>query len=60
MFDSQLTFEDHVRSVSHVSANWYFEVGEACVCGHLCIPSLLLCICFHNPRVLFSCVGVSC
>ena len=37
--------------------NWYFEIGEACLCGHLCVASLLLCICSYNPWVLFSGVG---
>ena len=31
--------------------NYYFENGEACLCGHLCIASLLLCICSPNPWV---------
>ena len=44
--------------VSHVSDNWYFEVSETYICGHICVTSLLLCICSHNPWVLFSDVGV--
>ena len=44
-FDSRLTIEYHVR----LSKNWYFDVGEACLCGHLCVASLLLCICSNNP-----------
>ena len=54
-FDSMPIFDDHVRGiVLCLSANWYFEVGEACLCGHLCVTSLLLCICSPNIRVLFS------
>ena len=45
---------------SCVSENWYFEVGETDICGHLCVTSLLFCIGSQNPWVLFSCVGVSC
>ena len=37
-FDSKLTFKDHVLGVvSRVSENWYFEVGETYICGHLCV-----------------------
>ena len=43
-----------------LSKNWYFEVGEACLCEHLCVASLLLYICSPNPWVLFSGVGVCC
>ena len=53
-FDSGLTFKDHLHGiVSRVSKSWYFEVGETCLCGHLCVASLLLCICPANPFVLF-------
>ena len=38
----------------------FFEVGETYICGHLCVTSLLFCICSPNPGVLFSDVGVSC
>ena len=31
-----------------LSKNWYFEVSEGCLCGHLCVASLLLCNCFPN------------
>ena len=49
-FDSKLTFEDSVRSiVSRVSKIICFEAGEACLCGHICAASLLLCICSPNP-----------
>ena len=41
-----------------LSENWYFEVGEACLCGYLCVTSLILCICFPNHWVLFTGVGV--
>ena len=43
-----------------LSMNWYFEVGEACISGHLGVASLLLCICSPNPWVLFSGVWVYC
>ena len=43
-----------------LSKNWYFEVGEACFCGYLCVASLLLCICSLSPWVLFSGVRVCC
>ena len=62
-FDSKLTFEDHVLGycLSCLSKNWYFEVGEACLCGHLYVAlllrSLLLFVATINPCVLFSCVG---
>ena len=46
--------------VSCVSVNWYFEVGEACLWGHICVTSLLRWICSPIPRALFSYVGVSC
>ena len=43
------------------SENWYFEVGEMYICGHLCVTSLLFCICSPNPPwELFSGVGISC
>ena len=49
-FGTKLTFEDHVRGiVSLVSKNWYFKVGETCLCGYLCVASLLLCISSPNP-----------
>ena len=49
-FDNRLTFEDHVLGiVSRVSQRIGFEVGEACLCGHLCGASLLQCICSPNP-----------
>ena len=34
---------------------WWIDI-----CGHLCVTSLLFCICSPNPWVLFSGVGVSC
>ena len=43
-----------------LSENWYFEAGETIICWHLCVASLLFCICSPNPWVLFSGVGVSC
>ena len=46
--------------LSCLSKNWYFEVGEECLCGHLNVASLLLCICSPNSWVLFSGVGISC
>ena len=49
-----------VVMVTSVSMNWDFEVGEACLCGHLCVVSLLLCICSPNPWVMFSGAGVCC
>ena len=62
-FDSRLTFEDHVRCIYRLlclSKNCYFEVGEACLCGYLCVVSLLLCIFSLNPWVLFSGVRDCC
>ena len=45
----RLTFEDHVHAAWYclpcLSKNWYFEFGEECLCGYLCVASLLLCIC---------------
>ena len=41
----------------YFSENCYFEVGEARLCRHLCVTSLLLCICSPNRWVLFSSVG---
>ena len=42
MFDSKLTFEDHVLGIVFlVSENWYFKVGETYIRGHLCVTSLL-------------------
>ena len=32
-----------------LSENWYFEVGDAYISGHLCVTSLLFCICSPNP-----------
>ena len=32
-----------------LSKNWYFEVCEACLVGHFCVDSLLLCNCSPNP-----------
>ena len=46
--------------LSCLSRNLYFEGGEASPCGHHCVTSLLLCICSHNPWILFSGVGVCC
>ena len=50
-FDSKLTFDDHVRCiVSSVSQRIvFFLVGEVCLCEHLCVASLQLCICSSNP-----------
>ena len=51
-FDSKLTSEDHVPVIfsrASLCENWYFEVGEACLCGHLCVASFLLSVCFPNP-----------
>ena len=61
-FNSRPTFEE-VRAwycLSCLSKNWHFEVGEACLCGHLCVTSLLLAISSLNPWVLFSRVWVCC
>ena len=60
-----LTSSSHLKTMcvvclSCLSKNWYFEVGEACLCEHLCVASLLLCICSPNPRVLFYSMGVCC
>ena len=49
-----------VYCVSCLTETWYFEVGEACLCGHLCDNSFLLCICSCDPSVLFPGVEVSC
>ena len=59
-FDSKLTFEDPRGIASGVPQGIGIEVGEACLCGHLFVTSLLLCICSPNTRVLFSSVGVCC
>ena len=32
-----------------LSKKWYFEVGEACLCGYLYVAPLL-CICSPNPK----------
>ena len=50
-FDSKLAFEVHVRGIvsPRLKENWYFEVGEAYLFGHLYATSLLLYICSHNP-----------
>ena len=56
-FDSMLKFEENVGGiVSRVSQRLVslkdtrcFEVGEVCLCGHLCVASLPLCICSPNP-----------
>ena len=37
-----------------LSKNWYFQDGDACLCEHLSVASLLLCICSTNPSVLVS------
>ena len=51
-FDNKLTFKDHVYyNVLCLSKNYYFEVGEVCLWGHLCVTSLQLCICSPNPSV---------
>ena len=34
-----------------ISEKWYVEVCETYICGHLCVTSLLLCICFPNRWV---------
>ena len=39
--------------VSHVAKNGYYEAGEACLSGDLCVTSLLLCICY--PSVVLLC-----
>ena len=56
---SKVLQQAHLRRtcLTCLSQNWYFEVGEACLCGHVCVASLLLCICTPNPWVLFSGVG---
>ena len=60
-FDSWLTSKKIAwYCLSCLSKNWYFEVGEVCRCEHLCVASLLLCICSLNPWVLFLDVGVCC
>ena len=48
-FASRLMFEVAWYCLSCLSKNWNFEVGEACLCGHLCVASLLLCICSPYP-----------
>ena len=49
-FDSRFTFEDHVRGiVSRVSQRIGILRLMKCLCGHLCVASLLLCICSPNP-----------
>ena len=42
-FQCRLIFEDHLHGIVPCvfSKNWYFEVGEACLCGYLCVASLL-------------------
>ena len=37
-----------------LSENWYFEVGEVYICGHLCVTSLLFCNCSPNLWEFFS------
>ena len=45
--------------VCRVSENWYFEVGEACLCGHLCVASLLLFIFFFQSlSIVLRCGGL--
>ena len=45
-FDSMLSVRKPCEwyCFSCCSENWYFVVGESCLCGHLCLTSLLLCI----------------
>ena len=60
-FVRKLTFEDHLRGiVSRVSRIWYFDFGEECLSGDLCVASLLLCIWSPNPWVLFFGVIACC
>ena len=44
-FNSRLTFEYHVPGIvsciSYLLKKWYIEVGEACLCGQLCVAPLL-------------------
>ena len=61
-FGSKLTIEDHVCGiVSSVSQRiGIMTLVKMYICGHCCVTSLLFCICFPNPWVLFSLVRVSC
>ena len=43
-----------------LTENWCYEVGKAWLCGHLLVTSLLLCIFYHKPWLVFFGVGVSC
>ena len=57
-FDRKLTLEDHVHGIVSLclSQNWYFEVGEIYICGHLSVTSFLFYICSPNPCVWFPSV----
>ena len=59
-FDSRLTFEDHVRGiVSGRSKNWYFEVGEACLSGKLCVAFVATMHLFSQPlSIVLRCGGL--
>ena len=48
------------HSVLRMASNWYIEVDETYICGHLCVTLLLFCIYSRNPWVLYSGVEVSC
>ena len=37
-----------------LTENWYFEVGETYICGHLRVTSLLFYVCPPDPWLLFS------
>lgn len=39
--------------------NGYFDVGDVCDCGHLCVTSSLVYICGPNLGVLICIVGIS-
>ena len=60
-FINKLIFEYHMRGiVSSVSQRIGILRLVKCICGHLCVTSMLFCICSPNPWLLFSGVGVSC
>ena len=62
MFDSKLTFEDRVRGIACVtclSANWYVEISEACLCGHLCVSYFvaIMHLFFQSSSIVLLCGG---
>ena len=42
--------------VSRVSEKWYFEVGEACLCGHLVLPFYYAYV-LSISSIVLQCVG---